>query len=1094
MRRDPTPAAAYAVAALAVALTLLARWPLEPGLGYRLPYITLLPAVLVAAGYGGLRAALLATALAAAAASFFLIEPRYEFRLPTQREAVRLGVFVLVGAAIGGTAEWLRRMNRRVAGEAARARATEDRLRAIIDNWPSALFVKDRDGRYLLANKGCEPYAGEPAEKVVGKTDYDYLPREVADRFRADDRRVLETGRVLRYEETAPLRGEEGHSLTVKFPLPDEAGRPHAVCGITTDITDLKWAEQALRERDEQLRLAVGATDLGTWDFNPLTGALDWSDRCKALFGLPPDVLVTYQTFLDGLHPGDRDRVDAIVKQALDPAGTGEYRTTYRTVGPANGAERWVEAQGRTLFDGGGRAVRFIGTIRDVTAERRAADAERFRAEAGEVLASSLDHEQTLAAVARLVVPRLADWCTVHVTDPDGRLRQLAVEHTDPAKVAWAKELAGRYPPAPDAPRGVPAVIRTGQPELVPEITDDMLVQAARDTEHLAMIRGLGPRSAMTVPLAARGRTLGAIMFVAAEGGRRYGPADLELALDLGRRAGLAVDNARLFGESREAQRLLGTLVETAGRLTRTLDPPAVRASVLDLSHRLIAADAYAIWRVSADGTEWAVADAAGLSDHYLRTAGRVEQSAAVVPSAPLIGEDVQADTPFETRRAAYRAEGIASLLAVPLYVHGRVSGTLTFYYHTRRKFDDLTVRVASALADLAGAAIGTAELYQRESTSRRRAEDADRAKDEFLALLGHELRNPLAPIRMAVGLLGVKPDDRAVVDRVTGIVGRQVTQMTRLVDELLDASRIARGKVRLTVEPLDLAALARTAAEDHRADIKAAGLTLAVEVPCDPVPVRGDAARLTQVIGNFLTNAKKFTDPGGRVTLRVGRDNGDAVVAITDTGVGLGPAAVPTLFQPFRQVEADLARSKGGLGLGLALVKGLVELHGGRAEADSPGPGQGSTFTLRLPIDPAGGAAAPAVEPVAAASPTATGRRVVVIEDREDTADSLRLWLEMNGYVVAVALNGPDGLALARQARPDVVVCDLGLPGMSGFDVAAALRADPATARALLVCVSGYGQEEDRRKARAAGFDVLLAKPADPTELIRVIAWGRAG
>jgi PAS domain S-box-containing protein len=734
-----------------------------------------------------------------------------------------------------------------------------------------------------------------------------------------------------------------------------------------------------------------------------------------------------------------------------------------------------------------GRPPMAGGMAVDVTDRMRAEDAQRFLAEAGAALGSSLEYEQTLAAVARLVVPRLADFCAVHVTEPDGRLRPLAVAHADPARAKAAEELGRRYPPDPGAPRGVPAVVRSGEPELVPELTDEMVAQGARDPEHLAILRGLGLRSVMIVPLAARGRTLGAITFVAAESGRRYSRTDLDLALDLGRRAGLAVDNARLFRESQEALRLLGLLVEAAGRLTGALDPAAVRGAVLDLSHRLIAADAYAIWRLDPDADDWSVAESAGLSEAYVRDHGRMP-AAGSVAGRPIVAEDVLAAADLDNRRAAYRAEGIASLLAVPLRAHGQLTGTLVFYYRTRRRLDDVTVRVASALADLAGAALGTADLYARETASRRRAEEADRRKDEFIAMLAHELRNPLAPLRNSLQILAMAGGDAAVVAKARAMMDRQVTHLTRLVDDLLDASRITLGKVQLRAERLDLAAVARQVVADHRAAAGAAGLALDTRIPDAEVPVHGDPVRLAQVLDNLLTNALKFTPAGGRVEVGVEPRDGEVALVVRDTGAGIGPDMLPRLFQTFAQADRTLDRSGGGLGLGLAIVKGLAELHGGTAAAASDGLGRGATFTVTVPTR----VERPALAgPPPAAAPPARPLKVLVVEDHRDAADSLRILLEMSGYQVTVAYTGPDGVRAAEEHRPDVVVCDIGLPGMDGYRVARALRENPATATTRLIALTGYGQDEDRRRAREAGFDEHLTKPADPAALESLLAAG---
>lgn len=392
-----------------------------------------------------------------------------------------------------------------------------------------------------------------------------------------------------------------------------------------------------------------------------------------------------------------------------------------------------------------------------------------------------------------------------------------------------------------------------------------------------------------------------------------------------------------------------------------------------------------------------------------------------------------------------------------------------------------------------------TAELVRandalgREVGQRAQAEaallEADRRKDEFLALLGHELRNPLAPVRNAVGVLRVAGPADPQLDWARSVIDRQVGHMARLVDDLLDVSRVARGMVHLRTERVDLSQLARTAAADRRPAFDRAGIALAVTVPDDPVWARGDPTRLAQVVGNLLDNAAKYTPSGGRVELTLAVDEGArrANVRVRDTGVGIDPAFLPRVFEPFEQGDRSLDRSQGGLGLGLALVKGLVGLHGGEAEAHSDGPGRGAEFVVRLPLDetsdaPAAAPACPALGP---------GRRVLVVEDNRDCADSLRVLLELMGHEAAVAYTGPDGVRAAKEWAPDAVLCDLGLPGLDGFAVARQLRSDPSTARALLVAVTGYAAEDDRRKAAAAGFDHLVAKPADPADLSRLLTGG---
>jgi PAS domain S-box-containing protein len=366
-----------------------------------------------------------------------------------------------------------------------------------------------------------------------------------------------------------------------------------------------------------------------------------------------------------------------------------------------------------------------------------------------------------------------------------------------------------------------------------------------------------------------------------------------------------------------------------------------------------------------------------------------------------------------------------------------------------------------------------------------RELAEAARRKDDFLAMLSHELRNPLGPIRNALHLLRLRGADPASIQRMRRVVERQVHHMTRLVDDLLDVSRITHGKILLRYVRLDLARLVRDTAEDHRMTVEEARLSLQLDLPEPPVWVVGDPTRIAQILDNLLQNAVKFTDVGGRITVRLTADPGacQAVVSVTDTGIGIAPEMLSRVFDIFEQADRSLDRSRGGLGLGLALVKGLVQMHGGDVSVQSEGTGRGATFTFWLPIEQE------ARDESEAESPRSTGAKVLVVEDNRDAADTLRELLDLLGHQVEVAYSGPEGLAAARRFRPDVVLCDLGLPGMDGYALAAELRAGPETAHARLIAVSGYGQEEDRDRSRDAGFDLHLTKPVDPERLTGLLS-----
>jgi signal transduction histidine kinase/ActR/RegA family two-component response regulator len=396
----------------------------------------------------------------------------------------------------------------------------------------------------------------------------------------------------------------------------------------------------------------------------------------------------------------------------------------------------------------------------------------------------------------------------------------------------------------------------------------------------------------------------------------------------------------------------------------------------------------------------------------------------------------------------------------------------------TRPDRQEMVVSFSSAPLQLGGQAIGAVTVCTDITDLIRTQEalrDANRRKDEFLAVLSHELRNPLAPIRNSLFIL-----DRAVpggeqARRAQAIIDRQVGHLARLVDDLLDVTRIAKNKIRLQCEPLDLTDLVRRTVEDHRSLFEKGEVHIEAALPAERIAVNADRTRLAQVVGNLLQNSAKFTGKGGRtqVSLAVDPATSQAIIRVADTGVGISPELLPRLFQPFAQADDTMDRSQGGLGLGLVLVKGLVELHGGAISAHSEGIGKGAEFIVRLPLDGAFDVKTPT--PVDLSH---RARRVLIIEDLADAAQSLREALELCGHQVQVAENGPAGLTRAREFCPEVVLCDIGLPGMDGYEVARAFRADGVLKDVFLVALSGYALPEDLQRAAEAGFDRHFAKP----------------
>jgi signal transduction histidine kinase len=402
-------------------------------------------------------------------------------------------------------------------------------------------------------------------------------------------------------------------------------------------------------------------------------------------------------------------------------------------------------------------------------------------------------------------------------------------------------------------------------------------------------------------------------------------------------------------------------------------------------------------------------------------------------------------------------------------------------------------MRVSALVSAVRSALRARRHQYQiREHLiERERAEDAmraaDRRKDEFLAILAHELRNPLAPIRNSLHVLQLSGREDPTARHVGQLMERQVSHMVRLVDDLLEVSRITRGKIELRCEPVDIESVVHNAIEICRPLIDASQHSLSLEFTDEHLTVHGDAVRLAQVFSNLVNNAAKYSDPNGHIHVRVGRDGHDVVVSVKDAGIGIPPEMLPRVFELFMQVDGSPNRAHGGLGIGLTLVKSLVELHGGSVEARSDGPGMGSEFVVRLPLAAQATAARP--QPAIGDADLLASRRVLVVDDNRDGAESLAMLLRLLGASVRVANSGSEALATAAAFTPDIVLLDIGMPGMDGYEVARRLRELPQLSDITLVAVTGWGQEEARHRSRSAGFDHHLVKPAELGTLKKLLA-----
>jgi PAS domain S-box-containing protein len=882
-------------------------------------------------------------------------------------------------------------------------RESEGRLRAIIDNWPSAIFVKDPRGRYLLANKACETYAGEPAERIVGKTDHDYLPAEVADRFRADDRRVLQTGEVLRYEEEAPLRGEPRTSLTVKFPLRDPGGRPYAVCGIATDITELKQAAEALRTSEERFARFMQA----------LPG-LAWIKDVRGRYAYANDAAV----------------------RAFRTPRAGLYGKTDEEVFPPATAAQFKENDRKALA--GGAAVQVVET---------------------------LEH-------------------------PDGVLHH---------------SLVSKFPIP--GPGGEPAVVGG----MAIDITEHMRTRAVLE-ESEERFRATFDQAAVGIAhVGLDGRWLRVNRKLCDIVG--YGPQEL---------MGLTFQDIThpddLEADLAHVRRLLAGEIQTFSMQKRYFrkDRSLVWIELTVSLVRTPGGEAKYFISVVEDVTdEKQVQDALRRSEERLRTLSDNLPQGAVYQ---VLGD------PEGRRRFTYISGGVERLFGVTpaevladaaaLYglVHEddrpRLAAAEEVALRDRAPFDcEFRSRTRSGGLVWVQARSAPRRLPNGETaweglvvdvTARKRAEEAlreaDRRKDEFLATLAHELRNPLAPLRNALHVLKLTGGNPRVAEEARAVMERQLAQMVRLIDDLLDVSRITRGKLRLRRERVELASIVQSAVEGSRPLIEASGHRLTVVLPPEPLLLDADPTRLAQVFGNLLTNAAKYTDRGGRIGLTAERKGHEVVVAVRDTGIGIAAEHLPRLFEMFSQVAPALERSQGGLGIGLSLARGLVELHGGGIEARSEGLGKGSEFVVRLPLavrSPNEGQQGAGADE----GPCVPGCRILVADDSRDAADSLAMMLRLAGHEVHAVHDGQEAVEAAGWFRPDVALLDIGMPRLNGLQAARHIRGQPWGKKILLVAITGWGQEEDKRRATEAGFDHHLTKPVDPAALEEVLSrWKGTG
>ena len=1029
-------------------------------------------------------------------------------------------------------------------------RRREEELRLITNALPALVAYVDKDHYYRFNNQTYETWFGRPAATFTNRHVRDVLGEAAYETVLPHIKQALSGQRVSLETRISYDERESRYIKADYVPHTNSQGEVEGYFSLVTDISDRKQAEEALRQSEERLSLAQRAAGVGLWDWDLVANQITWSEEFYRLYGLDPAVTPSYETWLTLVMEHDRERVVQVVQEAL--AQQANLNVEFRILHPTKGI-CWIMAIGQTFYDADGQPTRMLGIALNIThrkqaeverehlllreqATREAAEAAeqraRFLAKASTTLTSSLDYEYTLKSVAQAVVPTLADWCAVDILKDDGTLERLATTHVDPAKVQWGVELHRRYPPDLNAPQGLAQVLRTGQSEYYPTISDEQIVAAARDDEHLRILREIGFSSVMLVPLNARGRTLGTISFVAAESGRSYSQEDLSLAEELARRAAIALDNASLYQEAQQARQAAERAADRTTRLqavtaalSESLTPIQVAEVIVEQSIAALEADAALMVLCSEDGSTLEIVRTVGYEVSQEKALQRFSiDSANPLADAVRTGQPVWSDPLAERLNRyphlakIYQRFPFEAWISLPLVVEGKAVGGLSLSFKKFKRLNQDDRDFVLALTRQCAQAIVRAQLYAAEQQARAEAERANRIKDEFLAVLSHELRSPLNPILGWARLLQTRQFDEAGTKRALETIERNAKLQTQLIDDLLDVSRILRGKMMLNVCEINLVTVIDAALETVRLSAEAKNIDLQKVILGDVELISGDAGRLQQVVWNLLANAVKFTPTGGQIEVRLarvarhssfvaeeqpetnhqGQNQGQithyAQIQVKDSGKGITPEFLPHVFEYFRQEDSTTTRKFGGLGLGLAIVRYLTELHGGTVEAESPGEGLGATFTVLLPISKNRGGETPdrvGTPSAAAGAFPLSNLRILVVDDEADMRELTVTILNQTGAETKAAASVVEALQAVDEFKPDILISDIGMPEMDGYELVRQIRrlSPERGGQTPAIALTAYAGEVDQQQALAAGFQQHLAKPIEPEVLVRAIA-----
>ena len=810
-------------------------------------------------------------------------------------------------------------------------------------------------------------------------------------------------------------------------PIRDGNGRVVRILSVSRDITARKQDEDRLRASEQRLRLGVDVAGLGiiTIDYAADTATPDAT--AAALFGLEPGMAVPRSTVHARFHPDDRSEIADRMQQCIDPTGDGTFGMEHRVVLP-NGSTRWLSVKKQVVFRKAGGACQPVSGVLaavDVTARQQAEVQYRSIVEGNPALICRFCTDGRLAFVNDT-------FCRTF-----NRSRELLVGH--------------RFSPLiPDEDR--PAIA-----QLLQQLAPDMLPYTL---EHRVVLPDGQTRWQRW--------TTKPVVDSAGEG-TEY----LAIGFDITDRK-RAEERARLLSEAAVA-------------LLSTDEPDAMLRGLFAKIAPPFGLDVYFNYMADPHRADLQLASAAGITDDQRQAFGRIAYGQAVcgwvaAHRLPHHATDIQhSGDPKETEA---KGMGLRACACHPLVSGGVLLGTLAFGSRSKDSFAAEELDFLHTICNYVAAAYERLRLVNQ-------LRETDRKKDEFLATLAHELRNPLAPIRNGLQIMKLAGGDAGLVEKSRSMMERQVGQMAHLIDDLMDLSRISLGKFMLQKTRLKVAEAVQDAVDISRPLIKERGHELVVHVPSEPLYVDADRTRLAQVFGNLLNNAAKYTETGGRIRLTVERRSGDVVVTVEDNGVGIPAHMLNRVFDMFAQVDRALEKSQGGLGIGLNIVQKLVAMHDGSVSAASGGDDMGSTFTVRLPVvlavvigekpdDPSAGSEEAKIAP---------RRRILVVDDNRDGATSLAEMLTMMGNDTQSAFDGWEAVAVAEAFKPDVVLMDIGMPRLNGYEACRRIRAKPWGLNIIIVAQTGWGQKDDKRKSQEAGFNFHMVKPIDPAALEQMLA-----